>query len=432
MTNTKQKNKILNLPTKTLLQLLGPSIVFVALSLNGGEMLLWPDLVAQFGLKIIWPIPLILLLQFVVNLEIERYTAVTGKNTLKGLIEINKFVAVLFPISILISLAWPAWGSTAGNILAFVFGWSQFGAWFAIAVLLVLILIWNSKKSYQILETIAKIGLSTVFIIVLGTVIFKWRPEVWSELGSGMLNFGNVPATIDKFAFVSALAYGGVAGVLNLVQSDWVSSRKYAASSHPNPAEVDWSHKETKSSWKKWWNLMLKEHFMLFYLGNIAGIFLLAILAFLVLTGTGVSGFKLLATEINILNQDLQGLGYAFGLAVFLLFMMAQMTILDAQGRLLKQCINTKLSSERLSQIAGGIGILILLGTALIPGFNQPLILLKISASMSATVMAFYPPLLLYLNSKLPKETQACLLTKILVVACSIFYATIVAWGLLG
>jgi hypothetical protein len=51
---------------------------------------------------------------------------------------------------------------------------------------------------------------------------------------------------------------------------------------------------------------------------------------------------------------------------------------------------------------------------------------------MSAAVMAFYPPLLLYLNSKLPKETQASWLTKILVAACSIFYAVIVIWGLIG
>lgn len=94
----------LKAPIKNLWQMLGPSIVFVALSLNGGEMLLWPDLVAQFGLKIIWPIPIILLLQMVVNLEIERYSAVTGKNTLQGMIEINRFLAVLFPAGILVSL----------------------------------------------------------------------------------------------------------------------------------------------------------------------------------------------------------------------------------------------------------------------------------------------------------------------------------------
>jgi Mn2+/Fe2+ NRAMP family transporter len=65
--------------TKSLFAMLGPSVVFVALSLNGGEMLLWPSLVANFGLKLLWPILIILLLQFVVNIEIERYTLVTGK-----------------------------------------------------------------------------------------------------------------------------------------------------------------------------------------------------------------------------------------------------------------------------------------------------------------------------------------------------------------
>jgi len=397
-------------------------------------MLLWPDLVAQFGLNIIWPIPIILLLQMVVNLEIERYSAVTGKNTLQGMIQINRFLAILFPIGILISLMWPAWGSTAGNILAYLFGVPDYGAWFGIGVLLILILIWFSRRSYKILETVAKIGLSSVFCIVLGTVILKWRPEVWGNLTQIVWNIGQVPDGIDRFSFVSALAFGGVAGVLNLVQSDWVLNRNYAASGESEPEKIDWNRPESKLAWKKWWSLMTKEHFLLFYIGNFVGILLLAILAFLVLTGTGVSGFGLLTTQIEILNRDFVGLGLAFGLAVFLLFAMAQMTILDATGRLLKQCLppTFKYSNETLSQVAGLVGILILFGSALIPGFNQPLILLKISATFSAAIMAFYPPILLYLNSKLPKETQASNLNKFLVMACSVFYTVIVIWGLRG
>ncbi len=424
----------LKAPIKNLWQMLGPSIVFVALSLNGGEMLLWPDLVAQFGLKIIWPIPIILLLQMVVNLEIERYSAVTGKNTLQGMIEINRFLAVLFPAGILVSLVWPAWGSTAGNILAYLFGVPQLGAWFGIAVMLALILIWFSRRSYKILENVAKIGLSSVFLIVLGTVIFKWRPEVWGNLFQGLQSIGQVPAQIDRLAFVSALAFGGVAGVLNLVQSDWVLNRGYAAADHISPEKIDWNDLQTKLAWKKWWSLMSKEHFLLFYIGNLVGIILLAILAFLILTGTGVSGFRLLTTEIDILNRDLAGLGLAFGFAVFLLFMMAQMTILDAMGRLLKRCLphNIKYTNETLSQLAGLIGILILLTTAIFPGLNQPLILLKTSASFSAAIMAFYPPILLYLNSKLPKDTQASVLTKILVISCSVFYSVVVFWSFLA
>ncbi len=33
--------------------MIGPSVVFVALSMNGGEMLLWPNLVANYGMAIL-------------------------------------------------------------------------------------------------------------------------------------------------------------------------------------------------------------------------------------------------------------------------------------------------------------------------------------------------------------------------------------------
>ncbi|GAB4147051.1 MAG: hypothetical protein OHK0017_08310 [Patescibacteria group bacterium] len=419
-------------PSKTLLQLLGPSIVFVALSLNGGEMLLWPDLVAKHGLTILWPIPIILLLQYVVNLEIERYTAVTGKNTLTGMIQLQRWIAVLFPVSIVVSLVWPAWASPAGNMLAYLVGLPQYGTWFAIGVMLLLMLIWTSPKSYSILESVAKIGLTTVFFIVVGTVIYNWRWEAASEFAKGMLNIGYVPENINRFTFVSALAYGGVAGVLNLVQSDWVASKGYAAAGVKNPENINWEDPKTQQNWQQWWKLLRKEHTVLFYVGNLVGISLLAILSFLILTGTGVSGFRLLTSEVEILNKIFPYLGILFGGAVVLLFTMAQMTILDAQGRLLKKCTNTKLSSNQLSQIVGGIGILILLITAFNPNFNQPSSLLQISASLSAAVMAIYPPILLYLNSKLPKNTQASTFNKILVVACSVFYGIIVIWSLLG
>lgn len=419
-------------PTKNLWQLLGPSIVFVALSLNGGEMLLWPDLVAKHGLTILWPIPVLLLLQFMVNMEVERYTAATGQNTLQGMIGLQRWIAVLFPIGIVVSLVWPAWASPAGNMLAYLVGLPQYGAWFAIGIMLLLMLIWTSKQSYSILETVAKVGLSVVFITVVGVVIYTWRPSVAGDYWRGLTNFGYIPPDVNRFAFVSALAFGGVAGVLNLVQSDWVANKGYGAASLSNPAEIDWDSQATKTNWRRWWNLLQQEHFILFYCGNLIAISLLSILSFLILTGRGVSGFALLTTEVEILNGLWPYLGVVFGIAVVALFTMAQMAILDAQGRLLKKCTTSRLSSNQISQIIAGVGILILLVTAFYPQFNQPSVLLQISATLSAAIMATYPPILLYLNSKLPAAAQGSIVTKVLVMACSIFYAVIVVWSLMG
>jgi fucose permease len=108
---------------------------------------------------------------------------------------------------------------------------------------------------------------------------------------------------------------------------------------------------------------------------------------------------------------------------------MAQMTILDATGRLLKNTgskVFSKFKSERLSQLSAVIGMVILLFTAIIPGFNQPAGLLQISATTSAFIMALYPIFLLKLNLSLPNETKPRMFNILSVLACVIFYGVMV------
>ncbi len=416
---------ILTKPTQSLLQMLGPSFLFVALSLSGGELLLWPDLVSRYGLTIMWFVPLVLVLQYVVNIEIERYTIVTGKNTVSGLIGLAPWVRYFFPAVIAISLVWPAWISTAGNALAYGLGVGEYGAWVSAALLVALLFLWKSKQSYARIEGIAKVGLFLVLGVVFYAVIHIFSLNAVIE---SIQNGSWFPASSDSVAFIAALAYGGVAGVLNLVQSDWIMSRQYGASMHDTPEHIDWSHADTRANWQSWWRLVRLEHSLLFIIGNVVGIGFLAVLAVLLLSGASVKGFGVIAYEVDALNMIMPYLGTAFSLGVFFVFLMAQMTILDACGRLLKRCMSTSLSHEQLSMRVGSIGVLILLCAAIIPGFNQPASLLHISAVISAAVMAIYPPLLLRLNKQLPEYTRPRYVTP-LVWLCSLFYGGMVLWG---
>ncbi len=416
---------ILTKPTQSLLQMLGPSILFVSLSLSGGELLLWPNLVTKYGLTIMWFVPIILLLQYVVNIEIERYTVVTGKNTLAGLIGLTPFLKYFFPIVIAVSLVWPAWISTAGNALAYGLGYPQYGAWVSAGLLLCMLVLWQSKKSYARMEGIAKYGLLLVLVVIAFAVYHVFSLSVISD---SLMNGSWFPSRIDSIAFIAALAYGGVAGVLNLVQSDWIQSRRYAVAGVENPDEIDWTHLESKQNWKQWWNKIRLEHFLLFIVGNLIGVLLLSVLAVLLLGDTVVKGFGVITHEVDALNALAPYVGLLFSIGVFCVFWMAQMTILDACGRLLKQCVPTKLSHEGLSQVIGLFGVVILIGTAVIPGFNQPAALLHISAVISAGVMAVYPPLLLRLNSQLPEYTRPKYVIP-LVWLCSLFYGSMVLWG---
>ncbi len=417
-------------PNKTLWQLLGPSVLLVAMAISGGELLLWPDLTAEYDFGVIWAVPIILFLQYFVNMEIERYTTVTGKNTLTGLLGLQKWLGLLFIISIVVSLAWPAWASPAGSMVGYLLGAEQYSQWFGIAIMLGLIAIWQSKKSYFILERISKLGLVAVLAIVLFTIGSNFDTQLLTSFGEGVRSFGTFPDGINRFALLSALAYGGVVGVLNLVQSDWVQSKGYGAAGVENPEKIIWNPISV-GHFKEWWRLLKIEHGIVYYFGNILGIGLLTSLAFLTIRGRGVSGFGVLTEQVDVLSDESRVLGLVFGIAVVLLFTMAQMTILDAQGKLLQKCLPQFGSSAKISQFMGFVGIAILLLSFFVPSFSQPAFLLRLSASLSAGVMVIYPPLLLILNSKLPFETRPNWFSKLMVITCSVFYLIIICWSLL-
>ena len=95
------------------------------------------------------------------------------------------------------------------------------------------------------------------------------------------------------------------------------------------------------------------------------------------------TGFDLLVYQVRFLNALSSGLGVAWGIGVTLLFLMAQITILDAAGKLIKR-VNygfiQSFTSSHISQFVGGLGIIVLSIGLVVPTFSQPGVLLKISA----------------------------------------------------
>src|SRR4030066_1852869 len=74
-------------------KLIGPSFILLGLGLGSGELILWPYLASNFGLGIIWGAVIGITLQFFLNMEIERYTLVTGESVFVGLARKLKVVA---------------------------------------------------------------------------------------------------------------------------------------------------------------------------------------------------------------------------------------------------------------------------------------------------------------------------------------------------
>jgi len=437
---------------KTLWQMLGPSIILVALSLSGGEMLLWPNLSANFGLNILWPIPIILLLQFFVNIEIERYTLVTGKSVEESLVGSTKWLAVIFALTVLVALVWPAWITTSGNLLAYIFHLSgaalrNTGLVLSIVLLLATVIIFRRPETYKILEKLARISLCITITIIFIVVALKFDFDLFVEGLKGFFHFGYIPVGISRFDFVAALAYGGVSGVLNLVQSEWIKDKEYGINSVSDKEKktVELETAESKRNYKKWFSMINKEHFFIYVLANFFSIFLLAYLGRLLLPLGSAQGFAVLTSEIDVLNASFPYLGLLFALSGTIIFIMANITILDAIGRLVYRLItpfrkekSTKgvshfvqsLDSSKISEYSVYIGVVILLLSLLIPSFKQPFFLLVTSASLSAFTMWIYPPLLLKINFGLPEVARPSILRSILVIVTTLFYGAITLWAL--
>ena len=59
-------------------KMVGPSLILAGLALGSGEYVLWPRIVQTSGFVFLWAAFLGIVTQFFINMEIERWTLVTG------------------------------------------------------------------------------------------------------------------------------------------------------------------------------------------------------------------------------------------------------------------------------------------------------------------------------------------------------------------
>jgi hypothetical protein len=65
-------------------RLIGPSIILVGVGIASGEYILYPFIASQAGLVFLWAAVVGVLVQFFINMEIERYTLATGETAMGG------------------------------------------------------------------------------------------------------------------------------------------------------------------------------------------------------------------------------------------------------------------------------------------------------------------------------------------------------------
>lgn len=451
-----------NLPKPpSLWQTLGPSFILLGLALGSGELILWPYLSANYGLGLLWGGLLGITFQFVLNTEVMRYSLAWGESVFVGFRQMGWVITLWYIISTLIPWSIPGFSSAASQIIFHMFGGSlpidtQIGEKIvAISLLIITGLILSLGKTlYKTMEVLQRsvIFLGLPFILFLTFWLAQstdWQEVVWGLVGRGD-GWQWFPQGIALASFLGAFAYSGAGGNLNLAQSYYIKEKGFGMGKFSSKIisvlsggskAVNIEGKTFKDTphnrrlWDKWWKLINTEHFIVFWGLGFITIVVLALLAKILVYGSGVdSGISFLyaeAAQITIRTHAFFGTFFLI-VAAMMLFS-TQLGVLESSSRIISE--NTLLLFYKKgrkynmslgfyvalwAQIALGIIIYSL-------GWVEPRLLLTVSAILNGIAMMVSFPLIYLLNKKkLAKRYQPALWRKAIMLMAFVFFVIFV------
>ena len=404
-------------------RIVGPGVVAAGVGLGSGEFILWPYIASQVGLVFLWGALLGVTTQFFLNMEIERYTLATGQTALTGFNRFWKHWGLVFAVLVYFANLWPGWAMSAATLTSYIFG----GRPVIIAVCGLLVIgaaLTLAPVVYVALERLIFVKIAAVSTLVALAVALAIGEESWRALPAGLTTEARVPLELGFALVLGAIAFAGAGGGQNLCQSNWIRDKGFGMGRYlprlvspvtgveevaptatgfifePNAANME--------RWRQWWRFANAEQAATFVAMTVVTICLTSMMAH-----STLFGLVGLPNDVNFLRvegQQLQAIvgrwfGVLFwGVGAFSLFAVA-MGIVDYASRLTADVIKTTylrrspMSESRIyfwlvwGMVA--LGVIILLA-----GFNQPIVLLLISACSGGATMFLYSYLLILLNRR--------------------------------
>ncbi|HBM45484.1 MAG: hypothetical protein UT05_C0009G0043 [Parcubacteria group bacterium GW2011_GWF2_38_76] len=434
---------------------LGVGVVVMGLAIGTGELILWPHLIVKYGLGLLWMALVGITFQYFINQEVARHALATGESFFTSSSRLFKWFAPFWFFSAILLYVWPGWASALGTILAELFGFGSYVSWALICLLLVLMMTLSGRVAYIILEKSLKITVPTFFILLVFSSFNILSFENIKEAFWGLLNFGYIPNGIDIPTLMGAVVFAGAGGLLNTCISLWYRDKQFGMGKYAgritNPISgkiesVSVSgfsfpiNKQSISDWKKWMNFVRIDQGLIFWFLGLITLVLLSLNAFVVLTPKGLipEGINVAIVQAHIFGEGWGVIGYnSFLIMAFLMLFSVMWTIVDAFTRIITDILYVNSNSGPFekylsffknvpeSYLYYSLVVVILSSNAILMTFDQPLVLLTISAVLGGIAMAIYVPVLIFLNNfKLPKELRPGIITNVAMLLGAIFYIT--------
>jgi len=408
-------------------RIIGPGVVAAGVGLASGEFVLFPYIASQVGLVFLWAAAVGLVTQWFLNMEIERYTLATGETALTGFSRTWRHWGLVFALLTYFANLWPGWATSSATMVTYLVGGEA--RWIAIGMLLLIgVALTFAPVIYTLLERVEflKVGLVGLFIVV--AVIFAIRADAWSTLGHDLVH-PDFPTELGFALMLSALVFAGAGGGQNLVQSNWIRDKGFGMGAYvprlvspvtgrqeaapESPGFVFEETEENLGRWRRWWVLANKEQAYTFLLISFVTIALMSLLSYS--TVFGVPGLANSVGFLEVEGRELKAtvggwFGNLFWLVGAVSLFAAAMGIVDYTSRLAADVLKTsylRRASENRIYFALVWGLVLLGVVILLGGFDQPLLLLVISACVGGLMMFLYSGLLLLVNRRfLPERVR--------------------------
>jgi hypothetical protein len=410
-------------PPASIWKIVGPGIVGAGVGLASGEFILWPYISSQVGLVFLWGALVGVIVQWFLNMEIERYTLATGETALTGFSRYWRHWGLFFAILIYFANLWPGWATSSATLTTFLFGGGD-PVPIAIGILLLVGLsLTLAPVVYDALERVIflKVAVIGIFFIVCAFAVIT-RDAV-GELSNTVTSFGQFPGQLDFAVLLGAIAFAGAGGGQNLCQSNWIRDKRYGMgqyvprlvspiTGHEEPAAgtgyVFEPTERNLSRWNAWWRFANIEQLSTFVVITIITIAFTSMLAYSTVFGQPnlPDDINFLEVEGNRLNELVGSwMGPLFwGIGAFAL-LAASMGIVDYTSRVAADVLKVnylRRSSVTESRLYFALvwGLVVIGCAILLVGIDQPLLLLVISACVGGVMMFVYSILLLIMNRR--------------------------------
>jgi Mn2+/Fe2+ NRAMP family transporter len=443
-------------------QLVGPGAILVGLSIGAGEIVVWPRIAAQYGATMVWAAVVGVFIQLWVNLEVGRWTIVTGESVFAGFSRIWRGFAPVFVAFTVFGWIAPGWARVSGSALkALLVGPKGFGSdafWTAVTFAFVALLLFGPKLAYHSVERTVELLVALVVVGLVTVAVAVGGREQWAELGRGVLNFGyREPAMSVRELFV-AMVFAGAGGTANLFYTFYLRDKHIGMGarmpSMHNPLRgrvekvpttgyiYDDTDPENALRFRAWFRHVCADVTVFFWFLNTVTILLFIFGALCVLhpLGRTLNEGTLIYDEAEVLASVWGPVGRALFLIVGVATLFStQLTLVDGCARSIADIVYFNIPAAQKRDVSWWYllvaGAWIVVGTGLtwmLENYVKDLGFLFNAALVGGFAMAVYVPLLLYMNRHLlPRSARPGAVSSLFMVVATLVYVGFAAASLL-